>query len=62
MTPAIVKIHQTIAAKPQTSTQAAEALGLPKQAVQSHIQNLLRQGLVQRVGNASKGYVYGVVR
>lgn len=60
MTPHIVRIHQAIAQKPQTSTQIAVALGLSKDCTVSQLQRLLKQGLIKRVANASKGYVYGV--
>lgn len=61
MTPYIVQLHQAIAAKPQTSAQAAEYLGWPVARAYRLAKELRKQGLIKPVANASMGYVYGVV-
>lgn len=61
MTPYIVQLHQAIAAKPQSSIEAAQTLGWPKSRAISLVRQLSRQGLIQPIGHAPRqGYVYGL--
>lgn len=61
MTPYIVQLYQSVANKPQTSSEAAKSLGWPTQRGYRLIRELMKQNLIRPVGqNPKGGFIYAV--
>lgn len=58
--PATFRLHQMLADKPMTFSQLRSALGVGESTARGALSALISQGLVRRVGNAPRGFLYGL--